>query len=91
MTKSKEHPRAPLGNLFWVTGVIDLAKTCTVKMPKPDISKGEWVGFHYWQEAMNTHGTKLPEQPNQRMRKRCETGKRMLDGDDTTFTYSCEY
>jgi hypothetical protein len=73
-----------LSRLFWVTGritAIDNEKgMVTVSMPKPDVAKGEWIGYRYWQHAMDRLGTKLPERG--RTRSIYLTGKPMLDGGD---------
>ena len=78
----KVNPMYNLFDLFWVTGEIaalDVAKgTCTVKMPKPDVASGEWLGFAYWHEARETETT----------RKFYTTGKRMLDGGESARTFN---
>jgi hypothetical protein len=95
MVGEKELPRRSnydmlwLARLFWVTGkitAIDSEKgTVTVNMPKPDVAKGEWLGFRYWQHAMDKLGTKLPEKG--RTRDIYLTGKPMLEGGDDARTF----
>ena len=86
----KIRPAYNLADLFWVTGEItalDTASgTCTIKMPKPDIKEGEWIGYRYWQEAMDKYGTKLPERG--RTRNIYLTGKPMLEGDESARTFN---
>ena len=86
-------PLHSMNDLFWVVGeitAVDSGKgVCTVQMPKPDVAKGEWLGFQYWKEAEQKYGISPADLPERgRTRKLYMTGKAMLFGDDRARVFN---
>jgi len=87
-------PMFMMEDMFWVIGkttkINPTKGVCTILMPKPDIANGEWLGYHYWQEAIDKYGISPLElnEKNNRTRNLYLTGEPMLSDDNNARTFN---